>query len=74
MIRVARQGSEPETYKNFVKGVTGIRYRTKFFGPDGKKDWAFVFAKGKVMVIVHTQQTNASLNAQAIGRAIVRKF
>jgi hypothetical protein len=74
MIRTARRGAEAETYKNFVKGVTGIRYRTKFFGPDGKKDWAFVFAKGKVMVIVHTQQTNASLNAQAIGRAIVRKF
>jgi hypothetical protein len=74
MIRTARAGGEPETYKNFVKGVTGIRYRTKFYGPDGKKDWAFVFAKGKVMVVVHTQQTNASLNGQAIAEAIVGRF
>ena len=74
MILTARRGGEAETYKNFVKGATGIRYRTKFFGPDGKKDWAFVFAKGKVMVVVHTQQTNASLNAQAIAEAIAGKF
>ncbi|HEY1487733.1 MAG TPA: hypothetical protein VGF84_16615 [Micromonosporaceae bacterium] len=74
MIRTARRGAEAETYKNFVKGATGIRYRTRFFGPDGRKDWAFVFAKGKVMVVVHTQQTNASLNAQAIAEAIVGKF
>lgn len=74
MIRTARAGRQPETYKNFVKGVTGIRYQTKFYGPDGNRDWAFVFAKGKTMVVVHTQQTNASLNAQAIGEAIVSKF
>jgi hypothetical protein len=74
MIGTATAGAQAETYKNFVKGVTGIRYRTRFYGPDGKQDWAFVFAKGKVMVVVHTQQTNASLNAQAIAEAIVGKF
>ena len=74
MVRTARAGRQAETYKNFVKGVTGIRYQTKFYGPDGNRDWAFVFAKGKTMVVVHTQQTNASLNAQAIAEAIVHKF
>ncbi len=74
MILTARAGSNNEPYPNFVKGVDGIRYRTKFYGPDGKRDWAFVFAKGKVMVVVHTQQTNASFNAQAIAEAIVGKF
>jgi hypothetical protein len=74
MILTARAGSQAESYPNFVKRVDGIRYQTRFYGPDGKRDWAFVFAKGKVMVVVHTQQTNASLNAQAIAEAIVGKF
>lgn len=74
MIRIAEAGSELYTVRNFADGLTGIRYRTRFFGPDGARDWAFVFAKGKVMVIVHTQQTNASLNGQRIGAAIAGKF
>lgn len=74
MVITARAGSNSDSYRNFVKGVDGIRYRTKFYGPDGKRDWAFVFAKGKVMVVVHTQQTNASLNPQDIAEAIVGKF
>jgi hypothetical protein len=74
MILTARAGSHAESYPNFVKGVDGVRYQTKFYGPDGKHDWAFVFAKGKVMVVVHTEQTNASLNGQAIAEAIVGKF
>jgi hypothetical protein len=73
MIGTAKAGSEAETYQNFVRGVTGISYRTRFYGPDGKQDWAFVFAKGKVMVVVHTQQ-DLSFNARALAKAIVRKF
>lgn len=74
MIRTAGAGSEAFTVRNFVPGVTGIRYRTRFFGPDGPRDWAFVFAKGTHMVVVHTQQTNASLNAQLLAAAIASKF
>ncbi len=73
MILTARAGAQPESYPNFVKGVTGISYRTRFYGPDGRRDWAFVFAKGKVMVVVHTQQ-EISFNARAMAKAIVDKF
>ena len=74
MVRTATAGKNLETQRNFVKGVDGIRYQTRFFGPDGDNDWAFVFAKGRHMVVVHTQQTNASYNAQALAEAIIAKF
>ena len=74
MVRTAEAGSEPETEQDFVPGLVGIRYRTRFFGPDGAEDWAFVFAKGTRMVIVHTQQTTSSLNAQQLAAAIAGKF
>lgn len=74
MIRTAEAGTEPETDQNFVPGLIGIRYRTRFFGPDGAQDWAFVFAKGPRMIIVHTQQTSSSLNAQQLAAAIAARF
>jgi hypothetical protein len=57
-----------------VKGVTGICFKTKFFGPDGAKDWAFAFAKGKVLVVIYTQRFDTSRNALYIGRAVAAKF
>lgn len=74
MILTARAGRNNQPVPNFVKGLTGIQYQTKFFGPDGKRDWAFVFVKGKIMVVVHTQQDNVPLNAQNIAAAIAKKF
>jgi hypothetical protein len=74
MIRTARTGRELITEKNFVHGVTGISFRTKFFAEDGNRDWAFVFAKGRVMVVVYTFRTDTSRNALYIARAIARKF
>jgi hypothetical protein len=74
MIRTARTGRELITEKNFVNGVTGICFRTKFFGADGARDWAFVFAKGKVMVVVYTQRTDTSRNAVYLAKAIAGKF
>jgi hypothetical protein len=73
MILTAKAGWQSESYPNFVKGVDGISYRTRFNGLDGKQDWAFVFAKGKIMVVVHTQQ-DISFNARSLARAIVGKF
>ena len=73
-MKTAQAGTNLAVTKNFVPGVDGIRYQTRFFGPDGEKDWAFAFAKGKVMVVVHTQQNDASLNGALIGKAIVDKF
>ena len=33
-----------------------------------------MFTKGKIMVVVHTQQTNVSYNALQIATAIAAKF
>ncbi len=74
LVLTARAGTDPISQPNFAPGVDGIAYRTKFFGPDGARDWAFAFAKGKVLVVVHTQQTNVSRNAVYLGEAIVGKF
>jgi hypothetical protein len=51
-----------------------VRCRTKFFGPDGNRDWAFVFAKGTVMVVVHTRRKDSSASAFYIGHAIAGQF
>ena len=74
LVLTARAGTEPISEPGFVAGVDGIAYRTRFFGPDGARDWAFAFAKGKVLVVVHTQQTNTSRNAVNLGRAVVGEF
>jgi hypothetical protein len=74
MVLVARTGTNPIPEREFVKGATGVAYRTKFFGRDGARDWAFVFAKGKHMVIIHTQRKDTSRNALYLGQAIAAKF
>lgn len=74
MILTARTGRNLITEKNFAPGVDGICFQTKFFRDDGNKDWAFVFAKGKVMVVVYAFQTNTSRNAFYIAKAIAKKF
>jgi len=74
LVLTARLGSEPISKPSFVRGVDGVLYRTAFFGQDGKRDWAFAFAKGRVLVVVHTQRKDTSLNAFDLGKAIVGKF
>ncbi len=74
MVRTAEAGTDPIPEREFVKGLTGICFQTKYFGPDGAKDWAFVFSKGKVMVTVYTQRKDTSRNALYIGKAIAGKF
>jgi hypothetical protein len=74
LVLTARTGTEQLSEPNFVKGVDGICYRTKFFGADGRKDWAFAFAKGKLLVVVHTQRKDTSRNAFYLGKAIVAQF
>jgi hypothetical protein len=74
MILTARTGHNQIVEKNFVRGVTGICFQTKFFAEDGNRDWAFVFAKGRTMVVVYAFQTNTSRNALYIAKAIARKF
>lgn len=74
MILTARTGRELITERGFAEGLDGISFRTKFFRQDGARDWAFVFAKGRRMVIVYTQRSDTSRNALYIARAITRKF
>jgi hypothetical protein len=74
MVTTAAAGKNEEPEPDFAAGADGIRYRTKFFGPNGDRDWAFVFAKGRHMVIIHTWQTNASQSAQNLAEAIVKHF
>ncbi|WP_375477898.1 hypothetical protein [uncultured Jatrophihabitans sp.] len=74
MVLTARTGTEQLTERDFVAGLTGICYRTAFFGPDGRRDWAFVFAKGRVLVTVYTQRSDTSRNALYLAQAIAAKF
>jgi hypothetical protein len=74
MVRTAAAGTDAQTYPNFAPGLTGISYRTTFYGADGARDWAFVFATGAIMVVVHTQQTRSSSNARYLAAAIAAKF
>jgi hypothetical protein len=74
MVRTAEAGREPIVEKDFVGKLTGISFRTKYFGPDGFHDWAFVFAKGRRMVVVYTQRSDTSRNALYIAQAIAAKF
>lgn len=74
MVLTGQAGTEVEGKPDIVKGVDGVLYRTKFFGPDGARDWACVFAKGKLMVTVRTQRTDTSLNALLIAQAIAPKI
>jgi hypothetical protein len=73
-IATAKVDPDAQTYRELVPGVTAISYRTKFFGPDGNRDWACVFVKGATMVVIRTQRTDTSLNGRLIAQAIAGKF
>ena len=76
MVATGNAGVGAIGVKDLITGVDAVLYKTTFFGQDGAKgsDWACAFAKGNVMVVVHTQQTNVSYNARAIATAIAPKF
>ncbi len=76
LVRTAQAGrpGSQQSAPRFAPGADGVSYQTKFFGPDGNRDWAFAFAKGTVLVVVHTQQNDSEINARNIGTAIAGKF
>jgi len=74
MVLTANAGRGQITEKNFTAGLTGISFQTKYFGPDGRRDWAFVFTKGRLLIGVYTQRKDTSRNAVYIARAIAGKF
>lgn len=74
VLTAQRTGSEASGRPDIVPGVDAVLFRTTFFGPDGARDWACAFAKGKVMVVVHTQRTDQSVSALELARAIASRF
>ncbi|MFN2519393.1 MAG: hypothetical protein ABR604_10220 [Jatrophihabitantaceae bacterium] len=74
MVLTGQAGSQVQGKHNIVAGVDAVLYRTRFFGPDGARDWACVFAKGRIMVTVRTQRKDTSLNALLIAQQIAPKF
>jgi hypothetical protein len=74
MVLTGQAGTEVAGKPDIVPGVDAVLYRTKFFGPDAARDWACVFAKGKVMVTVRTQRTDTSLSALLIAQAIAPRI
>jgi hypothetical protein len=74
MVRTGEAGSNVEGIDSLIKGVSAVLYKTKFYGPDGATDWACTFAKGKVMVTVHTNQNDVSFNAKALAQLVAPKF
>lgn len=75
MVVTAEAGTSAQGVPSFVPGVDGISFRTKLNAPDAGQDWAFAFAKGKILVVVRTDQnSNLPANAENIAKAIVDKF
>lgn len=74
MILTAQAGKQVMGVRNFVPGVDGISYRTKFIAADKGRDWAFAFAKGRVLVVVHTEEVTTSQNALFLAKAVAAEF
>jgi hypothetical protein len=74
VLTATKTGTQATGKPSIVKGVDAVLYRTKFFGPDGRRDWACVFTKGRVMVVVHTQRSDTSLNALLLATAIAKRI
>jgi hypothetical protein len=74
MVATGNAGANVSGVKNLVPGVDAVLYQTEFYGPDGATDWAATFAKGRVMVTVHTQQKDISFNAKSFAATIAPKF
>ena len=70
MVLTGEAGKDASGRSDIVPGVDAVLFRTKFFGEDGDQDWACVFAKGKVMVVVHTERTDLSFNALELAKAV----
>lgn len=70
VLTATRTGSDAMGRPDIAPGVDAVLFRTRFFGPDGARDWACAFAKGRLMVVVHTQRADTSLNALLLAKAI----
>jgi hypothetical protein len=74
LVATGEAGGEAAGHPNLVPGVDAVLYRTRFFAPDGARDWACAFAAGSVLVVVHTQRNDTSFSALELARTIAPKF
>jgi hypothetical protein len=74
MLATAAAGTSESGRSDIVPGVDAVLYRTRFFGPDGPRDWACVFAAGATMVVVHTQSDNTSFSALRLAQVVAPRF
>jgi len=74
VLTATKTGTQATGKPGLLHGVDAVLYRTRFFGPDGARDWACVFAKGKLMVVVRTQRSDTSLNALLLARAVAARI
>jgi hypothetical protein len=66
--------AQTETEVAAVPGVDGRSAPNPLLGPDGASDWAAVFVKGHTLVVVRTDQTDATQDAVAVVNAIIGRF
>ena len=74
MVRIAEAGSQPIGIPSLAAETEGILYRTSFYEPDGDRDWACIFRKGRTVVTVKTDQNDTSFNAKQIAITASDKF
>lgn len=55
-------------------GSGAVLYQTSFYPPDGGRDWACTFAKGRRVVTVNTSQVSPSANARNLARVVEPKI
>lgn len=71
VLTATKTGTDATGKPGIAPGVDAVLYRTRFFGPDGARDWACAFAKGRLLVVVRTQRSDTSLSALLLAKAIV---
>lgn len=74
VLTATKTGTDATGKPGIAKGVDAVLFRTRFFGPDGRRDWACAFAKGRLLVIVHTQRADTSLSALLLAEAVARRI
>ena len=74
MIATGSAGTDVAGQRDLVPGVDAVLYRTRFFAPDGPRDWACAFAAGTVLVVVHTDRNDTSFSALQLAKAFAPKF
>jgi hypothetical protein len=69
MVTTAQAGTNAAAVDG-IDGDGAVLYQTSFYPGDGPNDWACAFTKGRLLVIVHTNQTTPSTSARNVATAI----